>query len=71
VKISAVCGFRVCRDLTYNGQYLPFFTPEGHDQSDFTQVVLTPVDMGFLTLSTIYMNGMKMESRANHYRFVW
>jgi hypothetical protein len=28
------------------------------------------VDMGYLTLNTIYMDGTKMESRANRYRFV-
>jgi transposase len=37
----------------------------------FTQVVLLPVDMRYLTLNTIYMDGTKMESRANRYSFVW
>ncbi|MDR0981944.1 MAG: IS1182 family transposase [Culturomica sp.] len=37
----------------------------------FTQVVLMLVDMGYLTLKTIYIDGTKMESRANRYTFVW
>ena len=37
----------------------------------FTQVVLVLVEMGHLSLDTIYIDGTKMESRANRYSFVW
>lgn len=37
----------------------------------FTQVVLMLVDMGYLTLDVIYVDGTKIESRANRYTFVW
>jgi transposase len=37
----------------------------------FTQVVLMLVDMGYLSLDVIYIDGTKMESRANRYTFVW
>ncbi len=37
----------------------------------FTQVVLMLVDMGYLTLKEQYIDGTKMESRANKYTFVW
>jgi transposase len=37
----------------------------------FTQVVLLLVDMGYITLQEQYVDGTKMESRANKYTFVW
>jgi transposase len=37
----------------------------------FTQVVLMLVDMGHLTLNESFIDGTKMESRANRYTFVW
>ena len=37
----------------------------------FTQVVLLLVDMGYLSLDTVYIDGTKLESRANRYTFVW
>jgi transposase len=37
----------------------------------FTQVVVLLVDMGHLTLKEQYIDGTKMESRANKYTFVW
>lgn len=37
----------------------------------FSQVVLILVDMGFLSLDVIYVDGTKLESRANRYTFVW
>jgi transposase len=37
----------------------------------FTQVVLMLVDMGHLSLDVLYVDGTKMESRANRYTFVW
>ena len=37
----------------------------------FTQVVLMLVDMGHLSLDALYVDGTKMESRANRYTFVW
>ena len=37
----------------------------------FTQVVLTLVDMGHLTLEASYFDGTILESRANRYTFVW
>ena len=37
----------------------------------FTQVVLMLVDMGYLSLDVIYVDGTKIESRANRYTFVW
>ena len=37
----------------------------------FTQVVLLLVDMGYLTLKEQYIDGTKLESRANKYTFVW
>jgi len=37
----------------------------------FTQVVLLLVDMGYLSLDTVYVDGTKLESRANRYTFVW
>lgn len=37
----------------------------------FTQVVFILVDMGYLSLDVIYVDGTKMESRANRYTFVW
>jgi transposase len=37
----------------------------------FTQVVLMLVDMGYLSLDVLYVDGTKLESRANRYTFVW
>lgn len=37
----------------------------------FTQVVKLLVDMGCLSLDIVYMDGTKIESRANRYTFVW
>jgi len=37
----------------------------------FTQVVLMLVEMGYLSLDVLYVDGTKMESRANRYTFVW
>lgn len=37
----------------------------------FTQVVLMLVEMGHISLQTTYVDGTKMESRANRYTFVW
>jgi transposase len=37
----------------------------------FTQVVLMLVEMGYLSLDVVYVDGTKMESRANRYTFVW
>jgi len=37
----------------------------------FTQVVIMLVDMGYLSLEVIYVDGTKLESRANRYTFVW
>ena len=37
----------------------------------FTQVVMLLVEMGHLSLDVVYVDGTKMESRANRYTFVW
>jgi transposase len=37
----------------------------------FTQVVMMLVEMGYLSLEVIYIDGTKLESRANKYTFVW
>lgn len=37
----------------------------------FTQVVMMLVDMGYLSLDVVYVDGTKIESRANRYTFVW
>ncbi len=37
----------------------------------FTQVVYMLVEMGYLSLEVLYVDGTKMESRANRYTFVW
>jgi transposase len=37
----------------------------------FTQVVLNLVDLGYLSLNIVYIDGSKFESRANRYTFVW
>jgi transposase len=37
----------------------------------FTQVVVMLVETGYLTLKEQYIDGTKMESRANKYTFVW
>lgn len=39
--------------------------------SIFTQVVLMLVDKGFITLDVEYIDGTKIESKANKYTFVW
>jgi transposase len=37
----------------------------------FTQVVVLLADLGYLSLDVLYVDGTKMESRANRYTFVW
>jgi transposase len=37
----------------------------------FTRVVTMLVEMGYLTLEIAYVDGTKIESRANRYTFVW
>jgi len=37
----------------------------------FTQVVLMLVEMGYITLKEQYIDGTKIESKANKYTFVW
>ena len=37
----------------------------------FTQVVFLLVDMGYITLKEQYVDGTKLESKANKYTFVW
>ncbi len=37
----------------------------------FTQIITLLVDMGYLSLKTIYVDGTKIESAANRYSFVW
>jgi transposase len=37
----------------------------------FTQLVLVLVDKGFISLDVEYIDGTKIESRANKYTFVW
>ncbi len=37
----------------------------------FTRVALMLVDMGYLTLNEAFIDGTKIESRANRYTFVW
>ena len=37
----------------------------------FVQVVYMLVDMGYITLKEIYVDGTKIESKANKYTFVW
>jgi len=37
----------------------------------FVQVVYILVDMGYITLKEIYIDGTKIESKANKYTFVW
>lgn len=37
----------------------------------FTQVVLMLVEMGYISLQSVYIDGTKMESRAGRYTFVW
>jgi len=37
----------------------------------FTQVVQMLVEMGYLSLDVVYVDGTKLESRANKYTFVW
>ena len=37
----------------------------------FTQIVLVLADKGFITLDVEYIDGTKIESKANKYTFVW
>jgi transposase len=37
----------------------------------FTQIIMLLVEMGYLSLEVLYVDGTKMESRANRYSFVW
>lgn len=37
----------------------------------FTQIIMLLVEMGYLSLKTIYVDGTKIESAANRYSFVW
>jgi hypothetical protein len=37
----------------------------------FTQIVMMPVEIGHLSPDVAYIDGTKMESRANRYTFVW
>ena len=37
----------------------------------FVQVVFMLVEMGYITLREVYVDGTKIESRANKYSFVW
>ena len=37
----------------------------------FTQLVLVLAEKGFITLDVEYIDGTKMESKANKYTFVW
>lgn len=37
----------------------------------FTQIVMMLVEMGYVSLKTIYVDGTKIESAANRYSFVW
>ena len=37
----------------------------------FTQLVLVLADKGFISLDVEYINGTKIESKANKYTFVW
>jgi transposase len=39
--------------------------------SIFTQVVIMLVEMGYLSLDVLYVDGTKIESCANRYTFVW
>lgn len=37
----------------------------------FTQVVLLLVEMGYISLKEVYIDGTKIEAKANRYTFVW
>jgi transposase len=37
----------------------------------FMQVIMLLVQMGHLSLNVVYVDDTKLESRANHYTFVW
>lgn len=37
----------------------------------FVQIVFILVDMGYISLKELYVDGTKIESRANRYTFVW
>lgn len=37
----------------------------------FTQLVLMLAEKGFISLDVEYVDGTKMESKANKYTFVW
>lgn len=42
-----------------------------HIHKLFTQVVLILVDLGYVSLDVQYIDGTKIESKANRYSFVW
>lgn len=42
-----------------------------HIHQLFTQVVLILVDLGYVSLDVQYVDGTKIESKANRYSFVW
>lgn len=42
-----------------------------HIHQLFTQVVLMLVDLGYVSLDVQYIDGTKIESKANRYSFVW
>lgn len=42
-----------------------------HIHKLFTQVVLILVDLGYVSLDVQYVDGTKIESKANRYSFVW
>ena len=44
---------------------------KGEINNIFTQVVLTLCSKGFITLDVEYIDGTKIESKANKYTFVW
>ncbi len=37
----------------------------------FTQMVKLPLDIGYLSLGAVYMDGTKIELLNNRYAFVW
>ncbi len=44
---------------------------KGEINNVFTQLVLVLADKGFISLDVEYIDGTKIESRANKYTFVW
>lgn len=44
---------------------------KGEINKVFTQIVLLLAERGFLSLETAYVDGTKIESKANKYTFVW